>query len=379
MICSLPLNVRTHVRCDPRSILIISIGGLGDFLSRWPLWQSARKMFPHAALSYLGYPSHGAMLIATGLCDGMIDFDQLNPKSKIPNPNDGEKRNVSAWGGGPACAEASAGRRAHLASESIAGGRDGVGEGIQNPEYELIVSVMGKLGREWVKQSKFHEAATTVVEIDPFQEEGAGVSVRGYVMAQALSMGFVDPGPPQIGIPACARTLADGIWRTHGLNGKRVIVIHPGSGARSKNWPIDRFVDLAARFTMDGAVVIVLEGEVEESRRDSWEDPGWGRGVVHISGLDLIGVAALLARCERYVGNDSGISHLAALAGVPTTVIFGPTDPALWAPSGTGKVTVLRKAIPCAPCAKARRDLCPDGKCLTGIGVEEVMEASVLA
>jgi ADP-heptose:LPS heptosyltransferase len=45
-------------------------------------------------------------------------------------------------------------------------------------------------------------------------------------------------------------------------------------------------------------------------------------------------VAALLARCAGYVGCDSGVSHLAALCGVPTVAVFGPTDPARWAPLG---------------------------------------------
>lgn len=308
-----------------KSALVLSLGGLGDFLTRWGLWQSIRKTFPRAAISYLGYPSHGAMLFETGLCDNVADFDRASPEKQTTND-----------------------------------------------EFDLVISILGRRGREWVRQSKLYETAT-VMEFDPFPQEGAGVSVSGHVMAQALSMGFIDPGPLQIDIPACARALADDVWRSHGFDGKRVVAIHPGSGATSKNWPLERFVELAARLTARGAAVIVLEGEAEEARRDRGEEPQWEPAVVRIAGLDLIGVAALLAKCERYVGNDSGMSHLAALAGAPSTVIFGPTDPTMWAPSGD--VTVLRGPVPCAPCARERRDQCPDRKCLTGLSVEDVMEA----
>jgi ADP-heptose:LPS heptosyltransferase len=55
----------------------------------------------------------------------------------------------------------------------------------------------------------------------------------------------------------------------------------------------------------------------------------------------LVEVAAVLSRCRGYVGNDSGITHLAAALGVPTVALFGPTDPAVWSPRGR-QVIILR-------------------------------------
>jgi hypothetical protein len=57
-------------------------------------------------------------------------------------------------------------------------------------------------------------------------------------------------------------------------------------------------------------------------------------------GVPLSRLAALLVECSGYVGNDSGVSHLAAALGVPTAAVFGPTDPAVWAPVGP-KVSVV--------------------------------------
>jgi heptosyltransferase III len=76
------------------------------------------------------------------------------------------------------------------------------------------------------------------------------------------------------------------------------------------------------------------------------------------AGLSLPETAALLASARAWLGNDSGPSHLAALCGTPSTVLFGPTDPRVWRPLGE-RVRVI---------------ISPDGS-MEGIGVREVLEA----
>lgn len=316
---------------EPKSVLVVSLGGLGDFLTRWPLWQSLRKTFPRAGISYLGYPAHGALLASAGLCDEVLDF------------------NEARW--------------------SFPGALTG--------HYECVVSLLGARWKAWVERLTAGRTGR-LVEIEPFPHAGAGVSVREHVMAQALSMGFTDPGPIQFTIPIQDCAWADGFWSAHGLTGKRVVAVHPGSGGQSKNWPHDRFVELAARLITTGTAVIIFEGEAEKDHPRSGDGPSWPEGVLIVSNYKLVNVAALLARCDWYIGNDSGISHCAALVGVPSTVIFGPTDPALWAPGRGESVAVVKRPIPCAPCARAQRDQCAERRCLTGIGVDKVLGTIVL-
>jgi ADP-heptose:LPS heptosyltransferase len=98
-------------------------------------------------------------------------------------------------------------------------------------------------------------------------------------------------------------------------------VIHPFSGSPRKNWPLEKFRRLAAR----------LEPVMEVRWCAGPEDPAI-EGAVRIE--NLYELAEWLAGARLYIGNDSGITHLAAAVGTPVLALFGPTDPAVWAPRG---------------------------------------------
>lgn len=116
----------------------------------------------------------------------------------------------------------------------------------------------------------------------------------------------------------------------------RLIALHPGSGSTRKNWPAGRWLALA-RWLQDERklTVLVISGEAEPTTLLA------GVGV-HLHDRPLTEVADQLARCRLFVGHDSGISHLAAATGTPSVLLFGPTDPALWAPPAPN-VQVLQR------------------------------------
>ncbi len=95
-------------------------------------------------------------------------------------------------------------------------------------------------------------------------------------------------------------------------------VIHPFSGSSRKNWLMERFRELSLRLRYP---VKWSAGPQEQLE-----------GAVRFE--NLFELACWLAGARVYIGNDSGITHLAAAAGTPTVAIFGPTDPAIWAPRG---------------------------------------------
>jgi ADP-heptose:LPS heptosyltransferase len=105
-------------------------------------------------------------------------------------------------------------------------------------------------------------------------------------------------------------------------------VIHPFSGSRKKNWPLDRFEALADSLSIP---VHWLYGP--DQAFDGELNATTPKSIIRID--DLYELACWLSCASLYIGNDSGITHLAAAVGTPTIAIFGPTDPHIWAPRGT--------------------------------------------
>jgi hypothetical protein len=101
------------------------------------------------------------------------------------------------------------------------------------------------------------------------------------------------------------------------------LVVHPGSGGKAKRWPADRFAALARRFRSS----LVLLGPAEADLAPVFD----GLAVAH--DWPLRQVVATLAAAGAFVGNDSGVSHLASWL-CPTLALFGPTDPTVWSPAG---------------------------------------------
>ncbi len=155
-----------------------------------------------------------------------------------------------------------------------------------------------------------------------------------------------------------------------GLDGGKILVLAPGSGAPEKNWPAEFFRAVAARWRKSGGQCVVLLGPVEDERSETKGD--W-RGAAVARDLDLAKVAALLSSSRVYLGNDSGVTHLAAAVGVETIALFGPTDPKQWAPRGR-RVRVVSQGVECAPCARAAMKTCPHRKCLAALAPEIVAD-----
>ena len=105
------------------------------------------------------------------------------------------------------------------------------------------------------------------------------------------------------------------------------IIIHASSGSPMKNWPY--FTELITR--LGESCVPLWERSVEASVGGRTSRRCKHRTLVNQS---LIQVSQHLRNCRAYVGNDSGITHLAAYLGVPTVALFGPTDPRTWGPIG---------------------------------------------
>jgi ADP-heptose:LPS heptosyltransferase len=122
---------------------------------------------------------------------------------------------------------------------------------------------------------------------------------------------------------------------------RRLLALGPGSGSPGKNWPSGHFAELGRRWVKGNGHALVVSGPAEERmigdlRRELGEE-----GVFFLENEPLPCVAAALERCEAFVGNDSGVTHMAAAVRTPTVAIFGPTDPGTWQPRAP-RVKVLQ-------------------------------------
>jgi len=108
------------------------------------------------------------------------------------------------------------------------------------------------------------------------------------------------------------------------------VLIHPGSGSPTKNWPAAHYASLIRRL---GTPVRLVVGEADAEAAEAIE-ACLGESLPRLERQSLEALAARLAGCRAYVGNDSGVSHLAGLCGARTVALFGPTDPSVWRPLG---------------------------------------------
>jgi ADP-heptose:LPS heptosyltransferase len=140
-----------------------------------------------------------------------------------------------------------------------------------------------------------------------------------------------------------SRTEVMGWLRDRDIHRRRLVAIHPGSGGDAKRWPTVSFANVIERLAERKYTPILIEGPQDAVvAKDTLSACHLLQPVVPVArNLPIEVLAALLARCVAFLGSDSGVSHLAALAGCPTVAIFGPTNPELWRPIGR-RVRALR-------------------------------------
>jgi ADP-heptose:LPS heptosyltransferase len=184
----------------------------------------------------------------------------------------------------------------------------------------------------------------------PFRPPGAEHVAAGYLRAIGAEIGS-KIGEEAAGALDCSfelyredLDLAEDRLAGLGLGVGQFMLVLPGSGSLAKNWPAENFAALTVMLAPRIRSLVIL-GPAEAALEPVFTAHRAASGAAHrlsmIAHLDLAEVAALarLARC--FVGNDSGVSHLAAAAGAPGLAIFGPTDPARWRP--LGRTTIIHR------------------------------------
>ncbi len=154
------------------------------------------------------------------------------------------------------------------------------------------------------------------------------------------------------------------------------LAVAPGSGQAAKNWPLAHYYEVSRTLAWEYKLGVVwLAGPAEAPQLPYLQGLAAAQGHLLLAGAKLAQVAAVLSRCRLFLGNDSGLTHLAAAIGGPEVVaLFGPTDPRIWAPMGS-RVRILAGPCDKAPCARGRRIPCDSPRCLADLSPERVLDA----
>lgn len=185
------------------------------------------------------------------------------------------------------------------------------------------------------------------------------------------------PPAPRLWIGAAQRAAADRLLP----QGRAALVLAPTANWAGKAWPAERFAELARRLTapggpLPGGAVLVIGGPGEEALAAPVLAGLPAGQRVDLVGLDLLTSYALFRRAKLFVGNDSGLMHLAAAAGIPTLGLFGPTRETQYAPWGSLCAVQRTPESVAQLTGAAGYDRRTTGSLMTGLGVAAVEKAA---
>ncbi len=173
-----------------------------------------------------------------------------------------------------------------------------------------------------------------------------------------------------------AETRIAGLFERRRLAKSHPLVgIHPGAGTEAKRWPYDQFAMVADTLFRDHAATLVITGSESEAELAKRVHARMVAPAEVLAGETTVGeLVAVLRRLVLFISGDTGPLHIAAALGVPTIALWsGTNDPALWGPLG-GESTIISSDVECAPCGQTE---CVNPRCMTGISVDQVLQAAV--
>jgi ADP-heptose:LPS heptosyltransferase len=152
--------------------------------------------------------------------------------------------------------------------------------------------------------------------------------------------------------------------------------VYAGSSTPYKDWGRERFRELVERLVRERNADVVLVGGRGDRRDADWICAQAADHVTALAGrLNLRESAAVLRRSAAFIGGDSGLGHVAVALGIPTVLLFGPSDWRKWAREH-GRHAVVRQPTACAPCfIFGYHRLCRSRLCMQRITVEDVLDA----
>jgi ADP-heptose:LPS heptosyltransferase len=294
-------------------ILVIRGGAIGDFILTLPALKALREAYAHAHVEILGY-KHIAALAENRFYAQAVRSIEYGPLSSFFAKN----------------SELPADLAGYFAS------------------FDLTISYL--YDPDQIFEENLRRCGVENLICGP-----AKILERGGLAARQLAQPIEQLGikvadlAENIFLSMDDRQFGEEFLRT---SSQPVVAIHPGSGSERKNWPLENWIELFSNqrdlpkpkrnpgHVGNALSLVVVSGEADKAQTAQLEYAWQSRNVQFARNLPLPHLAAVLEHTV-FVGHDSGISHLAAAAGAKCILLFGPTNPDVWAPRNEN-VQVLR-------------------------------------
>jgi heptosyltransferase-2/heptosyltransferase-3 len=152
-----------------------------------------------------------------------------------------------------------------------------------------------------------------------------------------------------LGISPSAAEKVDRLINEAGLSNQNIALIHPAAAFATKQWAVEKFARVV-EFSSGARIHVSRHCRSKRTAVCSSNLRSETSAKVVTLALSLPEVTALAARSQLFVGNDSGIAHIAAAVGTPAVVVFGSSNIAHWRPWNSGPAEVVFEEMPCQPC-----------------------------
>lgn len=268
---------------DPvRHILLVTLSNIGDAVMTTPVMEALHGKHPQAVMDLVADPRSSELFAHCPYRDHVIHRDKQQ-----------------GWQG------------------SLALVRD-----LRRSRYDLIVDLRTD-GLAWLLRGR-----RRLTRHGARRPEGHAVKRHMEVIRRYV--GMTDIPPTRLWLDGREQEFAD---RTlAGLPGRRWLALGPGARWEPKRWPPGSFRELVQRRQEDFDAVVLLGSQADKDSCRTLAD-GLSRPCLDLAGrTGLLEAAALLSHVSLFIGNDSGLGHLAAAVGTPTLTLFGPGEPQRYRP-----------------------------------------------
>ncbi len=297
-----------------RRAVILQPGAIGDCILTLPLANFLKNSLELGAIDMFGRTDYIGIFPGRTAVDGIRSLDSVDLHRLFAGAEDFEL-----------------GHRDRLA-ETFAG-------------YSWIVSFLGESESDFEKNliytvNSSHSAEVVTLALKP--DDGFNGHITEYYTAQLQKQCLIKlPGTesnfcePYIKAGSSDKKLGTELLFGTGFDSNsEIVVIHPGSGAPHKCWNLANFIAVAKELGSRGFDVLFLLGPAEQERFNSAALAAIYETGACLNDLSLTEVLGVLSCASAFIGNDSGVTHLAAALGIKTVVLFGPTNPSIYRPLG---------------------------------------------